>query len=263
MNAQWYLAKHVRDLARGEVENVGLVLVQDGHVLGRFRGERAAGTVDLRTVRGFGLTPAYREWVTYWRNSMQIGPDHFLSTCTHRSADDNYYLELAGEVVVGDAPARQFDMLEQLYSRLVASVDDEVQDEDPVTVSLRLAQARLPRPVQVEPTVNVIHGDAIDTLVFDYRYDNGVPHFMRKVSVGKGGNTAWNNVHAAAWTFQTLSHSEDEDLREARCIALVRTPEQAAEFEPQYRLLEQYGDLVSVANPDEAADRLVELLEPA
>lgn len=122
MNVQWYLARHVSDLARGETRNVGVVLVHEDAVLTAFIGQTTSGAIDDDLLRALGLRPAYQDWVAHWQRTAADGPAAVEAAAHPDTRRENYYLELAGQILAGDAPPAD-RMLEDLFTRLVVPVE--------------------------------------------------------------------------------------------------------------------------------------------
>jgi hypothetical protein len=98
-----------------------------------------------------------------------------------------------------------------------------------------------------------------DTVVFDYRYRNDRSHLMQRVSLAFSDLRSWDSAHAAAWSFEEGREVEAD----ASLVALVRSRPSDDDLRPQLRLLEEYAALVDVALPDQAAERLRNLLHVA
>lgn len=266
MTPQWYVAKYVPDIRRGEPRNIGvLVLDREGRAAARFYGERDGRPIDGRTTRGVvNSVEVYRRWVAHWR-SLLAGGEPALRAGGERRVDDNYYLEPGGQILLassGREDSTLYDLLDELYTSIVDDIPDAA-NEDVGRLSERVI-GKLPSSIAAhvmrETVVTVRRDDVVDELWFDYRYDNGAAHLMQRVGLTYGDQRSWDRVHAAAWSFDRVRKAEDQEVRDARCIALVKPRERDQALVSQLRSLEQLADVVDVTKQDEAAARLMTLL---
>lgn len=217
MRPTWLVAKYMDDLRRREPRNVGVLLFTDETVLDRFLGARDDGTIDGRRT---SLTGAplenYKAWVAYWRHAAKAAPANPQALLELARGDANYFLEEGGEQLVGvDSPA---DLLAELYDMLVGDGDTEKPQTVHAAAERLIYHLNLTDRVQRGVTVQRRVPGALDVLHFDYRYDNGRPHFMEAVSMGRG-DRAWNVVHQTIYQFEKLR--EADNLTNPHGIALV------------------------------------------
>jgi hypothetical protein len=259
----WLLAKYVPDLRRREPRNIGVIVIgDDGAVATRFIGETRSGVVDGRAVRFIGSGPVYREWINYWRKLAASKPDELIKLAASGASDENYFLEAGGQLVLGGNGVSPVDLLDDVYTALVDDAPDTSQESvaslaEQVISPLR---SRLPKPILVESLIEVATGDAIDQLRFDYRYNNGVPNLMQRVSLTFSDQRSWDRVHAAAWTFEQVQRSNDPALAGARFIALYKPRDQDLDLDRQLGQLERLANTINVAEPEQATATLESML---
>lgn len=254
MNARWLIAKYIPDLRRREPINVGVILNVGDSVVMRFAGQRADGTIDGRTARAWvGSTANYKRWVDYWRHAVtspQAGIDSLLT----RRSDDSYYLDVGGERLAGNGADAGL-LLEQLYTTLVEDVPPTKQ-LDVTQLSERVLETLQINPAPFALDVPLPNGGA-DRVTFDYRYDNGQPNFMQRVSLTFDDDRSWSFIHAANWAF---SRAAEAFQGAAQAIALVKPRQEDAELERQLLVLDEYAHVVDVTHHELAASQLKDLL---
>lgn len=256
MSITWFLARHVADLARGEARNMGVVLVHGDQILARFVGENEQGVVDGRRVRAYETSGAYKQWVQYWRSQLAYGPENIINVAKASDRHGNYFLDAAGEWLVGEPLAPQA-MLDELYGRLVEEPPESKVDEIELTVT-RAAQI-IKHELQRSIVIPTTYKDAADSLFFDYRLDNRVPHLMKRVTVPTTEKADTASLHSAAWTFERIIEAKRPELEGLHCIALVRNPTETMP-ETSLQLLEKFGNVIEAGNPDVDSERLAEYL---
>lgn len=157
------------------------------------------------------------------------------------------------------------DLLDDLYTALVDDTPDTAQENVTVLAErvINTLALDLSKPIHRESLVEVHADDKVDELRFDYRYNNGVPHLMQRVSLSFGDTRSWDRVHAVAWSFAAVQAAANNDptLRDAQCIALYRPRERDDTLEKQLGQLERLAVTVDVSDPDAARDTLAALLE--
>ncbi|MGI9016889.1 MAG: hypothetical protein ACR2HR_07275 [Euzebya sp.] len=250
MRPTWLVAKYMSDLRRREPRNVGVLLFTEEGVLNRFVGARADGTIDGRRT---GLSGPhldnFKAWVAFWRHAgtSTDDPRTLLATPT---GDGNYLLEFGGEQLSGTVDPSA--LLDELFEMLV--MDDQPEGPESVRVAAERAivQLGLTDRIQRDATVQRPVGDTLDVLRFDYRYDNGQPHFLEAVSFGRGDN-AWNAVHRACYLFEKLR--EVRELRNPQGIALVS---EASPSDPMV-VLRSIVPVIDLAAPS-AVEQLADVL---
>lgn len=259
MNARWFVAKYMPDPHRREPVNLGVILVDGGDVVARFLGESSEGKIDGRNVRLVRSVAAYKGWVAHWRRLADEGPESVQAGLAARTGD-NYFLEIGGERLLAGADRSTFDLLDDLYTSLVDDTPDAANEDVGRLSEKVLTRLPLPKPVHRESLVTIEHDGLVDELRFDYRYNNGVPHLMQRVGLTFRDQRSWDRVHAAAWSFERVAHADNDELRHARLIALVKPREEDRALDRQLRQLSHYADVVDVSHQDEAAETLQLLL---
>jgi hypothetical protein len=253
MKTEWFVAKYMPDLRRREPTNVGVILRMDDAVLARFLGERSDGRIDGRSVKWLGIA-SYKAWVAYWRQHLDASADVSLLTTTPAGA--NYFVEVGGERLIGSESTDPEALLDYLYSVLVEETPErEKLSVEKATESV-LNRIEIADRVERGYVLEVPRDGFTDRVEFDYRFHNGIAHLMQRVSLTLEDVRSWDNVHAAAWSFQ---HARGVDHK-ASAIALVRTREQDVSLDKQMRLLGEYASVVDVGHTEEAAERLSDLL---
>jgi hypothetical protein len=95
-----YLAKYMRDLRRREPVNIG-VIVDDGKAIyQRFMGDEAEERPIV--VAAVANLAVYDSWMDYWHRTILAG--HLDEVLVNRRDLDNYYVEHAGQVLLGEVP---------------------------------------------------------------------------------------------------------------------------------------------------------------
>ncbi len=178
-----------------------------------------------------------------------------------RAPGDNYFLEPGGHVIHG-APRGPHQRLAELYARLV---DDTAVREPELgrVVEGLFSQLKLHAPVvkDVRITVRRAAGEPDDELAFDYQYNNGRPHLMQRINFRQPDRSAWDRVHAVAYSFEKVLSGAEGSLPGADCIALVRgANDDTGAGTKQLRLLEQVANVVEVSEPKTALSNLGHLL---
>lgn len=260
---RWLIAKYQDDLHRREPRNVGIVLLVGELRLARFLAEREPGTVDGRAIRWIRSASAYRQWIRYWRRQMHHDGFEQLLHAPIPDAEQNFYLQPGGELLLSGGVTDPHDLLDDLYGRLVDDAID-TRAEDIGRLSERVLaplEMRLPKPITRDTVVHVQIGDVLDELRFDYRYNNGRPHLMQRVSLTQPDARSWDRVHATAWAFTQIHKSADDAMRGAELIALVKTRDEDPSLGRQLLHLEREAHVVDVTRPEEAQQQLFELLD--
>ena len=254
MSTEWFVAKYIPDLRRREPTNVGVILRMGDSVFAKFLGERSDGRIDGRSVKWLGVA-SYKAWVTHWRRHLDESAD--LSALTGSPPGTNYYIEVGGERLIGSETTDPEGLLDYLYSVLVEETPErEVLSVEKATESV-LNRIEIAERVERGYVLEVPRDGFTDRVEFDYRYLNGTAHLMQRVSLTLEDVRSWDNVHAAAWSFQ-YAHSVERD---ASAIALVKTREEDASLDKQMRLLGEFASVVDVGHTEEAAERLRDLLQ--
>lgn len=254
MRPTWLLAKYTEDVRRREPRNVGVLLFTEDGVANRFVGQREDGTVDGRSAHVTGdRLRNYKAWVAYWEHHAQAHRQDPRRLLDQALSDVSYHLEYGGEELVGETAPDL--LLAELYASLVV-----VNGRDDAPPSIREAAERIfsqlgiSDRIQREPRVQRSHRGALDVLRFDYRFDNGRPHFLQSVPL-LSGDKGWRAVQQAAYLFEKLDAVPELDKPDA--VGLVRARDGVAEG--PLALLRTYGPVVDVEAGD-AVGRMAEIL---
>lgn len=115
--AQYWLARYVNDVFRGEAANIGVfVKLSDGSLAARFVGEGDDCSVDGRKLTRFSDSSAYRQWVAFWRDEIGQGNIDFIV----RSQSANFVVEPAGRLTDVDDNDHPNEVCLYLFNWLVA-----------------------------------------------------------------------------------------------------------------------------------------------
>ncbi len=252
--AEWLVARYMPDLRRREPKNVGVVLKMGGFCLTRFLGERSEGRIDGRRVQGLvNSVSNYKAWVDYWQHAVDSTDPIAL---TKRRADDSYFLEYAGERLLGSEHTAPEDMLDYLYSTLVEEMPE------PDTLNVRQLSERVLVRAGIRDRVTEKYRlpvSVTDSALFDYKYQNGALHLMKRVTLTYEDERSWANAHAAAWDLEKAAFTTAGG--KGRLIALVKTRSSDSELERQMGLLNGLSSaVIDVAEVQEAASQLNEVI---
>lgn len=253
--AEWLVARYVPDLRRREPRNMGVVLKMGDHLLSRFLGERDTGRIDGRRVHAFvNSVDNYKAWVSYWQ-SVASGDGKDLLALTGQRGDDSYFLEYGGERVFGSERTDPNDMLDYLYSVLV----EEMPEPDTLNVKQLsenvLAKAGVRERVTPDYRLSL---SPTDSAFFDYKYQNGSLHLMKRVTLTYEDERSWTSAHAAAWDFEKAANHLNSDR--GQLIAFVKARSADSELEAQMSLLDGLACVLDVGQVQQAASQLTELL---
>ena len=255
--AEWLVARYVPDLRRREPKNVGVLLKMGDQICSRFLGERGRGRIDGRRVRAFvNSVDNYKAWVSYWQSVTDGGND--LLALTKRRGDDSYYLEYGGERVFGGTDSDPNDMLDYLYSVLVEDMPE------PDTLNVRQLSEHVLTTAGIRDRVTEKYRlpvSVTDSALFDYKYENGALHLMKRVTLTYEDERSWASTHAAAWDFEKAA-SQLNGSR-GQLIAFVNVRPSNSELESQMKLLGDLAHVLDVGKVQKAASELTDLLHTA
>lgn len=263
MNAHWMVVKYMPDLRRREPINLGVMLSVPGHgVRHRFVAQRDDGQIDGRSARPWVESTAnYKRWVRYWTTRAASLRDGDLRALLEHRPDDSYFLEFGGERLMGTKAAPPETLLEVLYTTLVESLPPVRQLDVSALSAQVFARLNIVDKLKPDFTLNVqLPGGAPDRVRFDYRYDNGQPNLMQKVSLTFDDERSWHYVHAATWAFEK---AHEHFRGGAQHIALVKPRPDDDHIESQLRVLEEYATVVDVTGTELAATQLRDLFHLA
>jgi hypothetical protein len=258
MTMQWYVVKHMPDLVRAEPRNIGVILFADDQPAARFVGEPAGGgEVDGRAVPEFGNHLVYKAWVRQWRALCKEGPDAVAAVVRRgRAAGDSFFIVDGGEQLVGDAGLGTEDYLDDLYVSLVRPDPAPLIADDVRKLTQRVLRTLgVNRKVQERYSLPVERDGVPDELWFDYRYDNGQPHFMQRVGLATADKSTWDRLHLVETTFERLKDSPTYSA--ASTVALIKEQDADARLVKAVRgRLADMAELVDVSDQAQAVSTL-------
>ena len=253
MNAIWLVAKHFSDLRRREAKNIGVLVFVPGNVLYRFVGQRPDGEIDGRSARFAGSGDMYKAWVGFWtRTATEGGEDLIPRLLGEVAPDQSYFLEFGGERLHGEADPDE--LLHSLYETLVESLDqtdqthsafdlsEQILDELPLQRECLSSNFELQIPAEDAPQ---------DSVIFDFRYDNGRVNLMRTVTLSFSDKRSWENVHSAAWDFTQAEKHPVADGQQT--IALLKSRADDVALRHQLALLRSASSAVIDVGETEVA----------
>jgi hypothetical protein len=239
MAARIYVAKYIRDPRRWEPRNIGIFVVDEHGLAGKFIGERADGSVDKRSVKGFVRnTEVYEEWVKYWRRTLMAGGiEEILESTT-----PHFWVAESGEVWIGDETPEK--LVERYFSELVLKKEGE--EDDRAAAQLRTAVERLLTETGVANSPAFARDETLESsgltpperFQFQYILQDGRTVVGQRVSLASEPY-----VHDALWKF---SHLHDDIRR----VAFVAESEEDASLHRSH--LEQLSKIVDVGQPSAA-----------
>lgn len=117
MGAKYHIFQMIPDLFRREPRNVGVVAELNGHFAARFLGETDVGDMDGRKIRSLPEPAVYRQWISYWRRTLNSGGVDALVTA--RTRPGHFHMICGGEVTdTGEDSVSA--VADYLYSLLVS-----------------------------------------------------------------------------------------------------------------------------------------------
>lgn len=259
MTARWFVAKYIGDLRRREPTNIGVMLFVPGNVLYRFRGQRISGEIDGRRARFSRSPETYKAWVRYWQHAAAQASEDVPEGLLAHDPDQNYVLEFGGERLFGNEDLDAEGLLESLYGTLVEEEPERetlsvTQLSEAVFTDLNIAE-EVQRDFRLELPVT---DQIMDSVLFDYRYDNGRPNLMRAVTLTYSDNRSWDNLHSASWDLQQArAYPVDENQQ---MVTLVKARPADAALERQLALLGRAADALVDLGQDTAPDQLTTAL---
>ncbi len=99
-------------------------------------------------------------------------------------------------------------MLDYFYSALVEEMPE------PDTLNVRQLSERVLDRAGIRNKVSEKYRlpvSVTDSALFDYRYENGALHLMKRVTLAYEDERSWTSVHAAAWDFEKAALRLRED----------------------------------------------------
>lgn len=268
---RYLIVKYVDDLSRNEPRNVGVVAYDGIDAVARFDGEGSDGLPDLRRVR-YRITGshAYREWVKYWRTTLE-SPGKIERSLKGLSSGDprviesliassgrEFYLEEGGEIL-HDAETTSLDSMgEDLFRSLVHEPETPAPAKlkDKSKHALVLAGAPLDDPQRFQKDLVVtVTGPGGETIhdEISYAVRNGEWHYLQEVPFNPDRPKAnRKEVFNCAFFFQNSARLEDS----SRAILYDQTDLGDGDDEALVHMLGQLGTLIDVSASDQAAEHL-------
>jgi hypothetical protein len=212
MTGEYWVFKYVEDLARQEPRNIGVVLRIGDGIYARFIGERenGQGGLDLRTVRSIvSHTGAYKQWVDYWRYSIQ-------HATTAGQALDLLVGSAKGNYVVGERSSvslpevHPLQALSHLFHSLVTEFPTPRVEERSLAARVQEIIQRYDLKespfFQESPSVTCeIQPGVIEHVRPNYGWVNGRALYFQRVSISPYRlEPTQKDVHNAAWIFEKL-----------------------------------------------------------
>ncbi len=196
---RYLIVKYVDDVSRNEPRNIGVVVFDGTNAVARFDGEGNDGLPDLRRVR-YRITGshAYREWVKYWRTTLDnpgkiersldglpSGDPRVIESLVSSSGQE-FYLEDGGSILLDTEGTSLEAMATDLFTRLVHEPDPPAPASlrDKSEKALASAGAPLDDPERFQKEVNVTvtgPGGEIIPDEISYAVKNGAWHYLQEV----------------------------------------------------------------------------------
>jgi hypothetical protein len=267
---RYMIFKYVDDLSRNEPRNVGVIVFDGVNAVARFDGEGNDGLPDLRRVRHrITGSHAYREWVKYWRTTLESpgkiersleglrAGDSRVIESLMASSGQEFYLEEGGEILHDSERLSLDAMSDDLFRRLV------YEPEPPAPASLRdksesllaLAGAPLDDPERFQKNLAVTitgPGGEIIPDEISYAVKNGDWHYLQEVPFNPGVlKTNRKEVFNCAYFFQRSA-----ELKRAGAILYDKTDIGDEKDAALARMLGDLGTLIDVSAEDDAPEQL-------
>jgi hypothetical protein len=220
-----------------------VILSVDGQAYCRFAGESDDGKIDGRSTRWVGSLENYKAWVDYWRHA--VDSDGWEKAITSHNSTDNYYVERSGERVVGTiADANLF--VDDLFEKLIG-----MREKAEETVSAEDRVASLFERLDIKSRVESDFVIPEKHLRFDYRFDNGASHLMKRVPITPS-REPWEKTQLALYAFEHVPTTLGG--RTTNPVALVSGSND--QKEDVVKLLKEKSRVIYVDDEDRAVDEL-------
>ncbi len=261
MRVEWLVVKYMHDLRRREPVNVGVILHTDGTSTFRFLGQRSDGQIDGRRIKWAGSVRTYKAWVEYWKRTLATS-EADVDALLKLVPSSNYLVEYGGERLLGTGDLDPSSFLDSLFGILVAQGPERTTLNVEQLSESVLNQVGIADRVQRRAKFEVVSGSgALDSVYFDYRFDNGAVNLMQRLNLIYDDERSWDVAHAGAWTFDKAAHLHLEGGRTRQLVALVKHRDMDAELRRQLGVLHETTNLVvNVGEQDRAASKLAEVL---
>jgi hypothetical protein len=235
MAAKIYVAKYIKDPRRWEPLNIGVFVVDEHGLAGRFIGEKDDGSVDKRSVRHLvESTEVYEQWVKYWRRMLADGAiGEILKTTAPQ-----YWIAESGEVWMGEETPE--NLVKRYFAELV--VRDGPED-DPAAFRLRTSVEKLLVETGVAQSPAFTRDGRFESQDLDPPEEFQFQYALQdsRIVVGQRVPLASEPfVHDALWKFSHLK----EDIER---VAFVFAEDD--DVVPHRRHLARFSTVVDVARP--------------
>ena len=101
---------------------------------------------------------------------------------------------------------------------------------------------------------------ALDSVQFDYRFDNGAMSLMQRVALIHEDERSWDSAHAAAWSFEQVKDYRPRPTAHVQRIALVKSRAGDPKLRRQVAVLADLATVVDVGDEEQATAQLGDLL---
>jgi hypothetical protein len=256
-----------------EPKNIGVIVWTQEAVCARFVAERAdrPGDIDGRSVPSFVTsTPAYKQWVEFWRESLQSKPRragrvlHNWAEHLKQTSRGNFCLTDGG-TILGEITENEItEVADDLFRRLVEpSSSEELKDvaldqvADDVIRRLRLIQnanfhTRYKVDCRVAPNVT-------EQFEFSHAYRNGrLKRLYQRVPLAGKRTNLRRVVHDSAWMFEKVVGQAI--VRREDAVALVyagETQKKDPAISWSFDVLGSVARVANLADPNEALTAFV------
>jgi hypothetical protein len=283
MTQRFLIAKYVPDIRRMEPRNVGVVVWSEQGVSARFAGETLNGRHQVLPPKHLEVRSrsSYQQWVKFWRYQLDQSrvrnrdggwvdrhDPAFVDALCEKSKPQ--YLLVDAGVMLRAADDLE-ELVEQLFAELVAppgvaeAGDDTTSEKQHVGGrQLKRMCGELFRNTGIKDrrdywenyTIALRVNDVSQVFRFDYALYKSRPHAVFQ-------RLTFNEPHkllSTAFQFQNLQNFYDLDAEQcASLVHLTGEEKQSPELRNALDLLHSVGTVVNVAEPDLAANRLLEL----
>lgn len=285
-NAQFLIAKYIPDLQRMEPRNVGVIVWTPDGLAARFLAEypERPGEVDgRRKPEFFSSLKAYRQWVRFWRRTIdQAEKRHVAQDVTRRAGPETLeelknsssgnFVVVDGGFLLDPVPASELPRLtNHLFETLVASLEITAKGEGP---NLEQRCERIFKSLPLPPGVKVLRNYQIPCRIgneerlfhFDYVLKNGTVQSiyeefaLPKWEKVKHKNAFWERVDALAFKFDKVIKQGVTDRAHTAALILAASEEQDdPDTGKAIRLLDEVTHVVNVADVPYAAQAIERL----
>lgn len=169
--AEYLIAQYMEDVFRREARNIGVFVRKHGVCSALFFGESAPGVIDGRRLKSLAAPEVYRQWIQYWRRTLETSPDPFTELTKYPNAN---YPVLSGGEIWDTGEDSTGDIAQFLYSALVAEEGFAVafNGETETSLATEGAMPRLSRDVETSfRNLNILsaNGDQLPLVQYPVR----------------------------------------------------------------------------------------------